>query len=227
MKGKLVTALLVAGAVATGGCGLFQPPPGLQPENIETPAQARDVAIAYLNAIEEAGIPTDVEWAEENITPEGLVGVAIFRYTVAGPSTMEWQIIVRFPVIPQPDYEVEVRNIATGGYWQVLVGYQGDVEPIPFVTLRGEVVVEAEGTRSESWGLLVLEGPAQYVGQQVGLGDYTDYKAQLEEHLGLRMKAVVNKVCPSFDEASLCCASAFEFCAPVVIELEPDIEDEG
>jgi hypothetical protein len=41
------------------------------------------------------------------------------------------------------------------------------------------------------------------------------------------MKAVVNKVCPSFDPASSCCASAFAFCAPVVIELEPDIEDGG
>ncbi len=227
MKGKLAAALVVAMALAAGGCGLFRSPPALGPGTIDTPAQARDAAIAYLNAIEEAGIPTDVEWAEENITPEGLVGVSIFRYTVAGPSTMEWQIIVRFPIVPQPTYEVEVLNIATGAYWQVVVSYEGGVEPVPFVTLRGEVVVEAEGTRSESWGLLVLEGPPQYVGEEVGLGNYTEYKPELEDFLGLRMKAVVNKVCPSFDPASSCCASAFAFCAPVVIELEPDIEDGG
>jgi len=201
-------------------------PPGFGMGAIESPAEARDAAIDYVNQTDPgANIPTDVEWAEENITPTGLVGFSTFRYTIAGPSTMEWEIIVRFPVIPQPDYKVEIRNIATGGYWQVLVGYGGEVEPIPPVTLKGEAVVEAEGTRSESWGLLVLEGPEDYIGKGVGLKSYTEMKSQLEPHLGLRMKAVVNKVCRSFDQAEGCCASAFELCAPVVLELMPDIED--
>ena len=225
----LATSLALTGAL--GGCDwLFpqpeQPPAGFGVGAIEGPADARDAAIAYVNETDpDANIPTDVEWTEENITPTGLVGFSIFRYTVASPSTMEWEIIVRFPVIPEPDYRVEIQNIATGGYWQVLVSYTGQVMPIPPVTLKGEVVVEAEGTRSESWGLHVLEGPQDYVGKGVGLKSYTEMKPQLESYLGLRMKAVVNKVCRSFDQAESCCASAFEFCAPVVLELTPDIEE--
>ena len=226
----LLLAMLAALAFLTGCQWLFGPQPGPPgfggAPTIETPADARDAAIEYVNRTDpEANIPTGVAWTEENITPIGLVGVAIYRYTVADPSTMEWEIIVRYVVVPQPDYRVEINNIERGGYWQVLVRSTGEVEPIPLITLKGPVVVTAEGTRSESWGVHVLAGPSEYIGAEIGLRSYTEMKPQLEGLLGERIKVMVSKVCRSFDEAERCCASAFELCAPIVLELMPDIED--
>ena len=230
MRRFLPLALIAVALLALTGCEwLFGPQPG-PPGTlfIETPADARDAAIEYVNQTDpKADIPTDVTWTEEDITPTGLVGFAIYRYTVAGPSTMEWEIIVRYVVVPQPDYRVEITNIERGGYWQVLVHSSGEVEPIPLITLKGPVIVTAEGTRSESWGVHVLEGPerCRCLGMKIGLRSYTEMKPQLEGLLGQRIKVTVNKVCRSFDEVERCCASAFEFCAPVVLELIPDIED--
>ncbi len=224
---KLQTLLVLGFGLLLTGCdalfGPSEPPPGFAPPGaVDSPADARDAAIEYVNQTDpQANIPTDVEWTEENITPTGLVGFSIFRYTVASPSTIEWEIIVRFPVIPEPDYKVEIQNIVRGGYWQVLVASDGRVEPIPFVELTGAVVVEAEGTRSESWGIEVDGGPFEFIGQRVGLKSYTEMKPQLEGLRGERIEVTVNKVCRSFDEAEGCCACAFDYCAPVILRWNP------
>jgi hypothetical protein len=89
------------------------------------------------------------------------------------------------------------------------------------VELKGTVVAEAVGSRSESWGIEVQEGPAEYVGRKVGLKSYTEMKPQLEDLLGQRIEVTVNKVCRSFDETEGCCACVFDYCAPVIVEWHP------
>jgi hypothetical protein len=64
-------------------------------------------------------------WAEENITPEGLVGSSTFRYTADG-----WVVTVSFPIVaPQATiFSVVVTNEAMGFQWQGAMDAAGQME---------------------------------------------------------------------------------------------------
>ncbi|GEM_PF-2354891 len=179
---------------------------------------ARDLAIEYISEHEpSSGIPQDADWREEEVTPPGVVGSALYRYTAAGFGG--WRIWVSYPIVPLPEYRVEVANFVTGFYWQGAVRPTGVVEPIPTFIIEGIVTVKARGSRSESWGIRVTyTWYPEYHGKEVGLKSYTEMKPKLEKLEGKKIRAWVYKICRSFTEG--CCASAFELCAPYISAIE-------
>jgi hypothetical protein len=101
---------------------------------VPDPARARDAALATVsqNYSEQAPAP-NLAWAEETITPEGLVGSSTFQYTAD-----DWGVTVSFPVVaPQATiYNVVVANQATGFRWE------GEVDATGEVTEQAVEVVE-------------------------------------------------------------------------------------
>ncbi|HNS50957.1 MAG TPA: serpin family protein [Anaerolineae bacterium] len=103
---------------------------GSEPEPAEEvvvtgPIEARDVALAYLSEIDPANAPAaDSAWAEESITPEGLVGAEGRRYTSG-----EWTVTVAYAVtsVEQVLYAITVNNQATGSEWEADVDAYGEV----------------------------------------------------------------------------------------------------
>jgi len=175
---------------------------------------ARDLAIEYISKHEpSSGIPQDADWREEDVTPPEVVGSALYRYTAAGFGG--WRIWVSYPIVPLPDYRVEVANFVTGFYWQGSVHPTGVVRTIPYLIIHGIVIVKARGSRSESWGIRVTGGPPEYLEKEVGLKSFTEMKPELEELEGELISVRVYKVCRSFTEG--CCASVFELCAPYIL----------
>jgi hypothetical protein len=92
-----------------------------------------------------------VEWEEKDITPEGLVGSATFRYTVES-----WVVEVSYPIVAPEAmiYEIKVTNDHLGFEWQGTVDAQG------VVTEEGEApsgdVISGEAS-VESIEILILE----------------------------------------------------------------------
>ena len=114
---------------------------------------ARDAALSYIYQTYQYP-PLDkaaVEWEEEDLTPEGLVGSAKYRYTA-----FNWVVEVSYPIVaPEATiYEVTVTNADLGLDWQGTVDAQGSViEEMP--SSSGEVV---SGEASvESIDILILE----------------------------------------------------------------------
>jgi hypothetical protein len=93
-------------------------------------AHARDVALEHLRqASGDQGPAADLEWAEENITPEGLVGGTTLRYTAG-----DWVVTVSFPVVLPANtvYRVTVCNTTTSFQWDGQVDAQGQLlSPAP------------------------------------------------------------------------------------------------
>lgn len=87
------------------------------------------------------------------------------------------------------------------------------------IVLEGTVIVAAQGTRSESWGISVSSGPEEYLGKEVGLGSYAEMAEELHPYLGKKVRAAVSRVCPTWTEG--CCASIFPLCTPRPISWEP------
>ncbi|MFH0861630.1 MAG: serpin family protein [Candidatus Altiarchaeota archaeon] len=50
--------------------------------------------------------------------------------------------------------------------------------PVKTISLEGKVIVAAKGTRSESWGIMVENGPAEYMGKAVNVESYTWLQTQ-------------------------------------------------
>jgi hypothetical protein len=99
---------------------------GEGPEVLFDKVAARDAAMSYIY-LHYHYPPIDVkavEWEEEDITPEGLVGSATFRYTV-----QSWVAEVSYPIVaPEATiYAVEVTNDNLGFEWQGTVDAEGVV----------------------------------------------------------------------------------------------------
>jgi hypothetical protein len=99
---------------------------GEGPEVLFDKVAARDAAMNFIY-LQYHYPPIDVkavEWEEEDITPEGLVGSATFRYTV-----QSWVAEVSYPVVaPEATiYEVKVTNDNLGFEWQGTVDAEGVV----------------------------------------------------------------------------------------------------
>lgn len=186
---------------------------------------ARDAAIEYIAKTDPySGPPLLATWEEEDITPPELVGAAVYRYTLQ-PATMEWVIWVRYPIVAEPIYRVEVMNLATGNYWGFIVLSTGQVAPSPLV-VNGIVTVHARHSRSESWGIVVTRVPSEYgeygryLGKHIGLKSWAAMKPDLEGHEGTTITVGLAKLCLPFAEGCCQCVTdggfGFDFCAPFV-----------
>lgn len=175
------------------------------------PSWARDRAIEYFGKTHPgAEISADLAWKEDRITPEGVMGREVYRY-----KSEMWQIDVSWSVIPIPDYQVQIFHSMGHFYWEGIVHPTGAVEVAPAISLEGKVLVDGEGTRSESWGIHVLKGPAKYIGADIGLESFAAMKDQFKRHKGRTIRVTVSRVCPSWTEG--CCASLFDLCAERVL----------
>jgi hypothetical protein len=94
-------------------------------EEIFDRVAARDAALQYI--YEEYRYPPldqSVEWQEERLTAEGIVGAETFEYTAES-----WVVEISYPVVaPEATiYEVTVANEGLGLEWQGTVDAQGAV----------------------------------------------------------------------------------------------------
>jgi hypothetical protein len=151
---------------------------------IPNPAAARDAAMAYISQnyqvwSTEAPAP-ELNWIEENITAEGLVGATKLRYTAA-----DWMVTLDFPLVA-PDatvYQVAVVNTSLGFEWAGEVNAQGQVTE--------QYVAGAGGTGGGDQGELpaaVSGEPAiAWYGYVVSTPDgaqYDDYLVLMPEGIG-------------------------------------------
>lgn len=101
------------------------PPEGYSPpEGMLDKVAARDAALAYIYQNYQIPPVESTAWEEEDVTPEGLVGAAKFRYTA-----FNWAVEVSYPVVASEAvlYEVAVTNPDLGLDWQGTVDAQGVV----------------------------------------------------------------------------------------------------
>ncbi|MCJ7666877.1 MAG: hypothetical protein MUP04_01090 [Anaerolineae bacterium] len=129
-----VIGVLLALLVLAAGCG----PGPAQPTEVPTPTPTevaveipdevratRDAALAYMveHYGDQAPAP-GLTWAEEYITPEGLLGWSTYEFTAE-----EWVVTVGHAVVP-PEmrrYEVVVENQTTGFWWEGRIDAEGHV----------------------------------------------------------------------------------------------------
>jgi len=140
MKRKLSTLglVLILGALIFSGCGSGPAQPTELPTAtpaeavVEVPADvrsARDAALTYISEnYPEQAAPPGLTWAEEPITPEGLVGWVTYEFTAE-----DWVITIGTAVVPPETrrYEVVVDNPITGFWWEGRVDAEGHVTEGP------------------------------------------------------------------------------------------------
>jgi hypothetical protein len=181
--------VLVLSALILSGCGSSEAEPTALPTAVPTevateqptevptatptevaveapdPVRARDVALAYVSGRYGEQAPTlGLTWAEENITPEGLVGSSSFQYTAG-----DWVVTVSFPLVaPQATiYQVVATNQTTGFQWEGKVDAAGQVT---------EALAPTGGQPVVGWGGFVVSLPAD--------GQFDDYLALEPEGAG-------------------------------------------
>ncbi len=92
---------------------------------IESAADARDAALAYLRESEGENAPgPGIVWQEEDVTPPGWVGGVFKEFT-----SDDWTIEVSYPVVLPEEtvYEVVLTSIKLGWYWKGKVKADGSV----------------------------------------------------------------------------------------------------
>ena len=98
---------------------------------------ARDLALAYVNGrYGDEAPPLGLTWAEEDITPEGLVGSVTNQYKAE-----DWVVTISYPVVA-PDsviYQVVVSNQSTEFQWEGTVDAAGQVAETP-ATIAGQPI---------------------------------------------------------------------------------------
>jgi hypothetical protein len=131
------------------------------PEGVWT---ARDAALRYIfeQYGEQVYPPPGMDWLEENITPEGLVGSTTYRFTAG-----DLMITVSFPLVA-PDatiYQVLVENTVTGFRWEGEVDASGQVTDLAappggttVVAWLGYVVSTPDGAQFDDFVTILPEG---------------------------------------------------------------------
>jgi hypothetical protein len=131
------------------------------PEGVWT---ARDAALRYIfeQYGEQVYPPPGMDWLEENITPEGLVGSMTYRFTAG-----DLMITVSFPLVA-PDatiYQVLVENTVTGFRWEGEVDASGQVTDLAappggttVVAWLGYVVSTPDGAQFDDFVTILPEG---------------------------------------------------------------------
>ncbi len=93
---------------------------------IRDPAQARDVALAYLKAAGDDVPEPGGDWIASDVTPPGLLGASTWEFIKEG-----WQVRVSYPIVLPENtiYTVTVMGL-DGWYWQGTVDFSGKVTQV-------------------------------------------------------------------------------------------------
>ena len=89
---------------------------------ILSPADARDIAVAYFIEVDSLNVTAPEDWMTENLTPQDLVGFNKMQYTSG-----EWVVNVSNPVVWKPTYNVDVEYSFVGYVWSGRVDQSGTV----------------------------------------------------------------------------------------------------
>ncbi|MCL7452602.1 MAG: serpin family protein [Anaerolineae bacterium] len=125
----IIIASLVAGCGPTPAPAQPTPRPGEGTAPLPDAARARDAVLTYLQDTgTEAAPAASLSWAEEDASPEGLVGSSSVVYRAPAESG-EWVITVTYPIVAPEHtvYSVVAENEATGFQWQGEVSATGEV----------------------------------------------------------------------------------------------------
>lgn len=157
-----------AWAFYRGECG-----PGAEEPGPEAPAevhQARDAVLSYLQEnYSEVGLPDDLDWTVERISPEGVVGASSFRYMAS-----DWTVAISYPIVAPADlvFDVTVTHQATGFQWVGTVDNEGNVTELETQIENGE----PEGEAVNGWlGTIVKLPPGNQFGQYFERDDGEQY----------------------------------------------------
>ena len=129
MKRKLLFGFmsLIIAVVLSVSCAT-PTPPGSTELVVKDAAEARQVAIKYLQGKDIAEAPNlDTKWQESDETPPGLVGAAS-KYFTSG----EWAVSISYPVV-RPDltvYRVVIISTKLGWHWKGEVKADGTLTEI-------------------------------------------------------------------------------------------------
>ena len=188
MNGKLSTLVfvLILSTLIFSGCG----PGPAQPTEVPTatPAEAvvevpedvptaRDAALAYISEnYGDQAPPPGLTWAEERITPEGLVGSETFQYTAG-----EWVVTISYPVVAPENviYQIVAENPTTGFRWEGELdaeGYLTEMAPPSegdFQPLSPAACSELADAMAQALGVDVVTAEApfeDYIERKAGRG---------------------------------------------------------
>ncbi len=172
-KQSVLGILLILCTLIVSGCGspagqsitqMSEVPTETAVEPTEGVQVARDAALRYIfeQYGEQVYPPPGMDWVEENITSEGLVGSTTYRFTAS-----DLMITVSFPLVA-PDatiYQVLIDNTATGFRWEGEVDASGQVTdlaapPIGTIVVAwyGYVVSTPYGAQFDDFVTILPEG---------------------------------------------------------------------
>ena len=91
----------------------------------DSPDQAKDLAVQFIiENYPELGVELPGYWAFEIITPQGLIGSTLLRFTGEG-----WEVNVSFPVVLKPVYRISIKYSGPVAFdWEGSVDSLGVVE---------------------------------------------------------------------------------------------------
>jgi predicted small lipoprotein YifL len=116
LKRALLSLLLLAMVASVVGCGGLAAPKASA--EAEAPAEviaARDAAVAFVRGHFDEAPGASASWAEESLTPEGIVGGSEWQYTAG-----DWVVKVSYAIVA-PEwtvYHVAVTNESAGFEWE-------------------------------------------------------------------------------------------------------------
>lgn len=96
------------------------------PEQEPAPADLQDALHSILTHFDDTypgfGLMQQPEWSYEDVTPPGSVGssTALWR---GG----EWILVMSYPIVPEPDYQVVLTHHSAGTVWSGVLGADGQV----------------------------------------------------------------------------------------------------
>ena len=98
-------------------------PTGVPAGEEGSPEWARDLAVQYVaEQYEDMESPSADSWSSEDLTPEGTVSSTTICFTSG-----DWEVTVQYPVVPEPDFTVEVKYPPQDIAWSGTVKADGSV----------------------------------------------------------------------------------------------------
>jgi len=128
LKLSLVFGLVVAMAFPVAS--IYVARCGGEDKAPEGPELALETAIYYVisNHDELERLEAPKSWKQENITPEGLDGATILRFTGGN-----WTVTVAYAPIRPSNYHIEIEYAGEGGFhWEGRVDQEGNVVETAF-----------------------------------------------------------------------------------------------